>query len=82
MMKKITAKVFIVLLAWFILNSCNNSQTNADNEQSKTELNSDTLKLKDQTKREYQCPMKCEEDKTYAEAGICPECEMDLAELK
>ena len=27
----------------------------------------------------YQCPMKCEGDKTYAEAGKCPVCNMDLA---
>ena len=26
----------------------------------------------------YQCPMKCEGDKTYAEAGQCPVCNMDL----
>lgn len=26
----------------------------------------------------YQCPMKCEGDKTYDKAGKCPECNMDL----
>lgn len=26
----------------------------------------------------YQCPMHCEGDKTYADAGICPVCKMDL----
>ncbi len=26
----------------------------------------------------YYCPMKCEGEKTYAEAGSCPECGMDL----
>ena len=26
----------------------------------------------------YMCPMKCEGDKTYSEAGTCPECGMDL----
>ena len=30
------------------------------------------------TKAEYYCPMKCEGEKTYAEEGQCPECEMDL----
>lgn len=30
---------------------------------------------------EYQCPMKCEGDKTYAEMGKCPECGMDLKAL-
>ena len=27
---------------------------------------------------EYQCPMDCEEGKTYDKAGICPVCEMEL----
>ncbi|MDP6922686.1 MAG: heavy metal-binding domain-containing protein, partial [Lutibacter sp.] len=26
----------------------------------------------------YQCPMDCEEGKTYDEAGSCPVCKMDL----
>ena len=30
----------------------------------------------------YKCPMQCEGDKTYAEAGSCPECGMALEELK
>ena len=31
---------------------------------------------------EYQCPMKCEGDKTYHEQGSCPVCKMDLKEVK
>ena len=27
----------------------------------------------------YACPMHCEGDKTYTEAGKCPVCKMDLA---
>ncbi len=30
----------------------------------------------------YQCPMKCEGDKTYAKAGKCPVCNMNLKEVK
>ena len=30
---------------------------------------------------EYQCPMKCEGEKTYAEMGTCPECKMDLKQI-
>lgn len=26
----------------------------------------------------FQCPMKCEGEKTYTESGKCPECKMDL----
>jgi ABC-type oligopeptide transport system substrate-binding subunit len=29
-------------------------------------------------KKEYYCPMKCEDDKMYAEEGQCPVCKMDL----
>lgn len=30
----------------------------------------------------YQCPMKCEGDKTYSEEGQCPTCGMDLKEVE
>lgn len=30
----------------------------------------------------YQCPMDCEDGKTYEEAGSCPVCKMDLAEVE
>lgn len=30
----------------------------------------------------YQCPMKCEGDKTYDHAGKCPKCNMNLKEVK
>ena len=35
-----------------------------------------------QAKEVYQCPMKCEGDKTYDEAGRCPVCGMFLAPVK
>ena len=28
----------------------------------------------------YQCPMDCEDGKSYTEAGQCPVCKMDLVE--
>ena len=28
----------------------------------------------------FYCPMKCEGEKTYAEAGTCPSCGMDLVQ--
>ena len=31
--------------------------------------------------KQYACPMKCEGEKTYTEAGKCPVCEMDLKEI-
>ncbi|PWJ59461.1 hypothetical protein CLV98_102294 [Dyadobacter jejuensis] len=29
----------------------------------------------------YACPMSCEGEKTYTEAGTCPVCKMDLSEV-
>ena len=31
---------------------------------------------------QYQCPMKCEGEKTFAEAGSCAVCGMDLKEME
>ncbi|CAG4990517.1 hypothetical protein DYBT9275_00546 [Dyadobacter sp. CECT 9275] len=31
--------------------------------------------------RKFACPMRCEGDKTYAEAGKCPVCKMELQEV-
>ncbi|MHA8067016.1 heavy metal-binding domain-containing protein [Aquirufa sp. ROCK2-A2] len=33
---------------------------------------------KSDKKEAYQCPMKCEGEKTYAKKGKCPACTMDL----
>lgn len=30
----------------------------------------------------YQCPMKCEGEKTYDSAGACPMCKMEMKEIK
>jgi hypothetical protein len=49
----------------------------SDSQKSKTEKthnhNAETV---------YQCPMKCEGEKTYSEMGKCPECGMDLKEAE
>ncbi len=34
-----------------------------------------------QNKSGYYCPMKCEGEKTYAVAGKCPACDMDLEKV-
>jgi len=40
--------------------------------------NSNASKNDNQELAIYQCPMQCEGDKTYSEAGSCPVCKMDL----
>ncbi|MGJ8761774.1 MAG: SCO family protein [Polaribacter sp.] len=41
----------------------------------------DKKSTKETTKVAYQCPMKCEGEKVYAEKGTCPVCKMDLRPL-
>jgi len=36
---------------------------------------------RDMAEAHYQCPMKCEEDKTYDKPGNCPVCKMELKEV-
>ena len=46
-----------------------------------TACKNDTSKSTDEA-LVYQCPMKCEGDKTYDEPGTCPVCKMDLKEVE
>ncbi len=39
-------------------------------------------KKTDATTVAYQCPMKCEGDKTYDKPGKCPKCGMELKKMK
>ena len=50
-----------------------------------TTVNAQTKKdstAKHQHTMVYQCPMKCEGDKTYDKAGKCPKCGMSLKEIE
>ena len=63
-----------VLLAFA---SCTNSET-------KQAVNADSTAIKmDSTSvaAVYQCPMKCEGEKTYPAPGQCPVCGMDLEKI-
>ncbi len=52
------------------LTSCNNAE-----KKGKTEEVAENVV-------EYQCPEKCEGDKTYDEAGKCPECGTELEKIE
>jgi len=39
---------------------------------------SNDAKTEQVAEAQYQCPMKCEGDKTYSEPGECPKCGMDI----
>ena len=57
-----------VLATAFFLASCGNSSNEKSNSNASEQVETAM----------YQCPMKCEGDKMYAEKGTCPVCKMDL----
>jgi protein SCO1/2 len=59
---KNSKSIFIVLIAMLSFASCKNNNANTSSDELTT----------------YDCPMKCEADKTYKESGSCPVCKMDL----
>lgn len=68
MKKQILKFSMIVLFSSALFTSCSSEQTSESTEQVEETA--------------YYCPMKCEGDKTYNEAGSCPECGMDLLEVE
>jgi len=66
-MKKL---IFTVVLGLFLVAFSNAQSTEAVAEDVKTAVASSDVV--------YQCPMECEHEKTYKEAGECPVCKMDL----
>ena len=88
-MKILVRSFFFLLMTGFVLTSCsNNKKENVESKQAieQKEHSHDKgarPKIMD-TKWQchaYQCPMKCEGDKTYEEEGACPECKMDLKKV-
>jgi hypothetical protein len=80
-MKKNTILLMLCLAAssLFIISCGNSSETDDSND---VEQQDDEAELEDSTnlisEAVYQCPMKCEGEKTYDKQGSCPVCEMDL----
>lgn len=91
-MKKVSKIVMSLILFIFVFTACNNVKNDTETKDIVNEKNE--LSKEDQTKEHdhdygyemamgaYQCPMKCEGDKTYAEEGNCPECKMDLKKVE
>lgn len=57
-----------VMTTAFFLASCGNTDNDKSNSNATEQVETAM----------YQCPMKCEGDKMYAEKGTCPICKMDL----
>ena len=63
----------LLLTAVMFMASCGSKTSENKTEGNATEQ---TLDAK------YQCPMKCEGDKTYDKPGSCPVCNMDLEKVE
>ena len=73
----------ILLLALFlsisiVLTSCKESKKDETKEHIEHGVEKADLAMNDV----YQCPMDCENGKTYEKEGICPVCEMDLKKVE
>ena len=71
MKTQIITAVLLTVVMFFA--SCGNGNSESKSENTSTEQ---TAAAK------YQCPMKCEGDKTYDKPGQCPVCNMDLKKLE
>ena len=73
-----TIIVFIILLTTI---SCNSTKTNKNNKEIQhKEIEKENEKLEKETLH-FQCPLKCEGEKTYFDEDKCPICKMDLKEV-
>lgn len=83
-------KLIFVLVAVFSLamvtTSCKETKKETDNSETPVmeEQSEDAVEEATEEKlaEVYACPMDCEEGKTYAEAGTCPECKMELKKVE
>ncbi len=66
--KSVSLPIFLFAFAFLFLASCKDKNAE-NNPESHTELHASVA---------YQCPMDCEDGKTYDEARSCPVCKMDL----
>ncbi|MCE6993005.1 heavy metal-binding domain-containing protein [Dyadobacter sp. CY323] len=68
-------KILLVSIMLFTMACTGNSEKSGQT----TDSTSTATPVADAKK--YACPMQCEGDKTYAEAGKCPVCKMELKEI-
>lgn len=91
-MNKVSKIAMWVIVFVFVFTACN--QVKKEAETNKVVNDEKELKKEDQTGEHghdygyemamgaYQCPMKCEGEKTYTEEGNCPKCKMDLKKVE
>ena len=84
MKRKILTGVLILSLGLFIT-SCKENKKHTEHEKTENHEHGDSdndMNHSEIAAAEYQCPMKCEGEKTYHEPGSCSVCKMDLKEVK
>jgi transcription initiation factor IIE alpha subunit len=88
-MRKIVLTIILVFGLGIVSSSCEKpKKENTDEKQEmiKHDVQKEEVDLHDHSNElamtHYQCPMKCEGDKTYNKKGSCPVCEMDLKEVE
>jgi predicted small lipoprotein YifL len=80
-MKKQFISFFFALIVLVVITSCGNKNSSQQTEPTSTEQTAvDTTESSQSVAAVYQCPMKCEGEKTYDKPGKCPKCNMDLKE--
>jgi len=95
-MKKLKFLILSMIISAFFVtvSSCNTNSKSTENNAAQTETkmvneekvnseeSSETHEHNETAMASYQCPMKCEGDKTYTEKQKCPKCGMDMEEVK
>jgi hypothetical protein len=88
-MKKIAITAILCFVLGLVSTSCENSKKEGDVEKQEITKHDDNEKADalhehsdEVAMANYQCPMKCEGDKTYNEKGSCPVCKMDIKEIE
>jgi len=86
-MKKVVVAIAVVLTLGFTVTSCKSEQKEVKEvekevieeviEEVKEEVEKE-MKTEEMAVAVYQCPMDCEDGKTYDKPGQCPTCKMDL----
>ncbi len=77
----------VLLLVFLTVISCNEVKKEEQKVEEPVVTETQTTATEETTVTEetalaaYQCPMKCEQEKSYAEKGNCPVCKMELKEL-
>lgn len=80
-MTKQIISCFFTLILLVVITSCGSKTGTQQTEPASTEqMTVDTSGASQPVAAVYQCPMKCEGEKTYDKPGKCPKCSMDLKE--